>query len=57
MATVRMLENFIDGRLEACDRHIDSYNPSTGEVHLKVPDSGQEEVEKAVQAARIAFER
>ena len=38
-----------------CSRHIDSYNPATGEVHLRVPDSGEEEVEKAVQAAKEAF--
>ena len=35
--------------------HIDSYNPTTGEVHLKVTDSGTEEVEQVVQAAEKAF--
>lgn len=57
MAAVRVLENFIDGKLVACPRHIDSFNPSTGEVHLKVPDSGEEEVKAAVAAAKKAFER
>lgn len=57
MASVRVLENFIDGKLVACARHIDSFNPSTGEVHLKVPDSGEEEVRAAVAAAKKAFER
>lgn len=57
MAAVRALENFIDGKLVACARHIDSFNPSTGEVRLKVPDSGEEEVKAAVAAAKKAFER
>lgn len=51
------LENFIDGRFVACSRHIDSYNPATGQVHLKVPDSGEEEVQKAVEAAQKAFKK
>lgn len=51
------LENFIDGRFVACSRHIDSYNPATGQVHLKVPDSGEEEVQQAVEAAQKAFKK
>ena len=51
------LENFIDGRFVACSRHIDSYNPATGQVHLKVPDSGEEEVQSAVKAAQRAFKK
>ena len=54
-ALQRALENFVDGQFVPCSRHIDSYNPATGEVHLKVPDSGAEEVEQAVQAAKKAF--
>ena len=57
MANVQELENFIDGRFEACSRHVDSYNPATGEVHLKVPDSGEEEVNLAVEAAKRAFKK
>ena len=52
---MEQLENFIDGGFVPCDRHLDSYNPATGEVHLQIPDSGEEEVEKAVQAALRAF--
>ena len=55
MAGVQVLENFIDGRFVPCSRHIDSYNPATGEVHLRVPDSGEEEVQLAVEAAQRAF--
>lgn len=52
---VEVLQNFIDGQFVSCNRHIDSYNPATGEVHLKIPDSGKEEVDKAVDAANKAF--
>ncbi|XP_076612505.1 2-aminomuconic semialdehyde dehydrogenase [Chaetodon auriga] len=50
-----VLENFIGGKFVPCRSHIDSYDPSTGEVYCKVPDSGKEEVEAAVAAAKEAF--
>lgn len=52
-----MLENFINGQFVPCKNHIDSYDPSTGKVYCKVPDSDQKEVDMAVKAARDAFER
>lgn len=57
MAAVKVLENFINGEFVACGNHIDSYNPATGKVHLKLPDSGKEEVDAAVQAAKTAFKK
>ena len=57
MASVQTLENFIDGKFVPCARHIDSYNPATGEVHLRVPDSGEEEVRAAAQSAKQAFKK
>lgn len=39
-----VLENYIGGKFVPCLSHIDSYNPSTGEVYCKVPDSGKDEV-------------
>lgn len=57
MSSLRTLENYIDGRFVPCSKHIDSYNPATGEVHLKVPDSGKEEVQLAVEAAQKAFKK
>ena len=39
----------------SCSRHVESFCPATGEVHLQVPDSGEEEVELAVRAAEDAF--
>lgn len=53
--SILVLENFIGGKFVPCDRHLDSFNPSTGEVFCKVPDSGPDEVEAAVKAAKDAF--
>ncbi|KAM6185971.1 2-aminomuconic semialdehyde dehydrogenase isoform 2-T2 [Rhynchocyon petersi] len=50
-----ILENFIGGKFLPCDSYIDSYDPSTGEVYCRVPDSGKEEIDAAVEAAREAF--
>ncbi|XP_063079192.1 2-aminomuconic semialdehyde dehydrogenase [Engraulis encrasicolus] len=50
-----VLENYIGGKFLPCSAHIDSYEPSTGNVYCKVPDSGSEEVDAAVQAAKEAF--
>ncbi|XP_056150846.1 2-aminomuconic semialdehyde dehydrogenase [Lampris incognitus] len=50
-----ILENYIGGKFVSCPSHIDSYDPSTGEVYCKVPDSGKDEVDAAVSAAKEAF--
>lgn len=42
--TLLVLENFIGGKFLPCNSYIDSYDPSTGEVYSRVPDSGKEEV-------------
>lgn len=57
MAAVEELKNFINGEFVACSKHLDSYNPATGEVHLRIPDSGKEEVDAAVKAAKEAFKK
>lgn len=57
MESVKVLENYIDGQFVPCGRHIDSYNPATGHVFLRVPDSGPDEVDQAVQAAKRAFKK
>lgn len=49
------LHNFINGRFVAPARFLDSFDPSTGKVHLKVPDSTAEDVHTAVEAAAAAF--
>lgn len=55
MAKIEVLQNFIGGEFVPCRRLIDSFNPATGEVHLRIPDSGEEEVCKATTAAKKAF--
>ncbi|XP_030201379.1 2-aminomuconic semialdehyde dehydrogenase [Gadus morhua] len=50
-----VLENYIGGKFVACGDSIDSYDPSTGQVYCSVPDSGQDEVNAAVAAAKEAF--
>ncbi|MCH2229601.1 MAG: aldehyde dehydrogenase [Crocinitomicaceae bacterium] len=51
------LQNFING--EYCDpiqgQYIDNYEPATGKVYSFIPNSGTEDVQKAVDAAEKAF--
>ena len=54
---VEVLQNYINGEFVACSRHVDSYNPATGKIQLKIPDSGKEEVQTAVEAAKEAFKK
>jgi len=59
MATDALIhvENYIDGKFSraADDRHLDSYDPSTGSVWATIPDSDVSDVERAVSAAQTAF--
>lgn len=57
-SAVVTVRNFIAGQwVEPAGGHYgDVPNPATGELLAKVPYSGQEDVERAVQAARQAFE-
>ena len=54
--TTSTLKNFIDGATvdPADGRTQDVLNPATGEVIAKSPDSGSEDVDRAVKAARTA---
>lgn len=47
--------NYINGQWTDTDQKIDLYDPSNGEVYGSLPESGVEEVEKAVEAAQAAF--
>ncbi len=51
------IKNFINGEylFPEADRWIDNYNPAIGEVYGQIPNSSKEDVEKAVEAARVAF--
>jgi betaine-aldehyde dehydrogenase len=55
---VQTLKNFIDGETvdSAEGRTMEVLNPATGQVIATAPDSGAEDVERAVKAARGAFD-
>lgn len=52
------LQNYIDGKwLDAADgKRFDVFDPSTGEVIATAPDSQPGDVERAIDAARSAFD-
>ncbi|MEO6760013.1 MAG: aldehyde dehydrogenase [Saprospiraceae bacterium] len=54
---MRTLHNFIGGKYvpPIGGHYLDNYNPATGLVFSQLPDSGPEDVEMAVQAAKAAF--
>jgi len=51
------LLNYINGKLVAPENNswFDNINPATGKVYSLIPDSGSEDVSKAVEAATAAF--
>lgn len=49
------LQNYVYGEFEDTEDYIDSYNPATGQVWAKVPDSHQGDVNRAVYSAKSAF--
>lgn len=53
------IANYIAGSLQAPlnGKYIDNINPATGEVYSQIPDSDAKDVDEAVGAAKMAFER
>lgn len=53
-----ILSNYIGGSLQPSlsGNFLDNYNPATGKVYSKIPDSSEQDVELAVKAAERAFE-
>ncbi|XP_074656211.1 2-aminomuconic semialdehyde dehydrogenase-like [Tubulanus polymorphus] len=49
------IENFVNGNFVKSDELIDSFDPSTGRVWAKIPNSTETEVCQAVNAAKSAF--
>ena len=51
------LRNYIDGAFSAPanGRYLDNLEPATGEVYSLIPDSGAEDVDRAVAAAKKAY--
>lgn len=50
-----VVANFINGEFLPTSSHIPSFDPSTGKIWAKIPDSGEEEINRAVTAAKEAF--
>ncbi len=51
------ISNFINNVFVPTEAHIESFNPSTGELLCFVPDSGKKEADIAVEAANSAFKK
>lgn len=51
------IENYIDGELRTpvSEEYLENFNPALGEVYSLIPDSDERDVEKAVEAAKVAF--
>jgi aminomuconate-semialdehyde/2-hydroxymuconate-6-semialdehyde dehydrogenase len=51
------IANYINGEMVAplSGKYLDNYNPATGEVYSLIPDSDENDIEKAYAAAREAF--
>ena len=51
------IKNYIDGQLidPKSNQFIDNYNPAFGKVYSLTPDSGERDVNSAVEAAKNAF--
>ena len=52
-----LVQNFIAGNFVPIRRAMESFNPATGEVWARIPDSSKLEVDAAVSAAVRAFPR
>lgn len=50
-----IIENFIGGQFVKSESYIESFDPSTGEIWAKLPDSNEVDVHNAVIAAQNAF--
>lgn len=55
---MQKIQNYINGKLvpPITGQYIDNYDPALGEVYSLIPNSGPEDVAKAVEAAQTAFE-
>ncbi len=53
----KYIKNYINGQLVPpfSGEYLDNINPTTGEVYSFVPDSGEQDIEKAIEAAKKAF--
>jgi aminomuconate-semialdehyde/2-hydroxymuconate-6-semialdehyde dehydrogenase len=54
---MQRLKNYINGVLvePQSNAYLDNYNPATGKVYSQIPNSGEEDIKLAVNAAKDAF--
>ncbi len=54
---MQQIQNYINGELVSpiARNYIDNYNPAIGSIYSLIPDSDEQDVEQAVQAASAAF--
>ena len=52
-----IIKNYINGELvePISGSYLNNYNPATGQIYSKIPDSDNADVERAVEAAKAAF--
>ena len=57
MPSEKYIKNYIDGALTPAHsgEYFDNYNPSIGKVYSYIPDSDENDVQRAVEAAERAF--
>ena len=55
--SMKKISNYINGRSTApvSGNYLDNYEPATGKIYSHIPDSDQEDVELAIQAAKNAL--
>jgi len=53
------IKNYINGNFQdpISDEWIDNYNPASGEIYGKIPNSSKADVEEAYKAAKAAFKQ
>ena len=54
---MKVIGNYVDGEIVGpkTNKYLDNIEPATGEVYGSIPDSDQEDVQAAVDAAKRAF--
>ncbi len=57
MTPDKYIKNYIDGALmpAVSGAYLDNYNPATGKIYSHLPDSDEEDVQRATEAALRAF--
>lgn len=55
MSSKLVVQNFINGQFESTSETLDGFEPATGEVYSQIPNSSEEDVQRAFLSAQKAF--